>query len=141
LVVLRRGGAFIAEQPTRQLAGAAWVAVGGGPVLVRAGRPTDLTVERERLGHTALPAEESLARTAVGVRADGTVVLGAWQDALLEAVAEDLIRLGVVHAVALDGGDGALLFSRRRGPRWPVVGRASRRVSSLLVLRRARRVR
>ncbi|HEX6989593.1 MAG TPA: phosphodiester glycosidase family protein [Bacillota bacterium] len=141
LVVLRRGGAFIAEQPTRRLARAAWFAVGGGPVLVRGGRPTNIPQEVARLGLTGLAPDEPLARTAVGVRPDGTVVLSAWRDATLETVAQDLIRVGVVHAMGLDGGEGTLLLSRRPGPRRPVIGRANRRVSSLLVLRRARRIR
>ncbi|MFO7246762.1 MAG: phosphodiester glycosidase family protein [Bacillota bacterium] len=141
LVVLNRGGAFIAEQPTRPLARAARIAVGGGPVLVRSGLPTDVSREIERLGLGDLAPGEPLARTAVGIRPDGTVILGAWRGATLEAAALDLIRVGVVHAMALEGDEGALLFSRRRGVEHPLLGRAERRVAALLVLRRARRIR
>lgn len=141
LVILRRGGAFIAEQPTRDLAKAAWLAVSGGPVLVRGGRPTNLLEEIERLGLAEVSAEEPLPRTAVGIRPDGAVVLSAWKDATLDSAVQDLIRVGVVHAIGLEGGERALLFSRRRGRRRAVIGPGSLRVSSLLLLRRALRIR
>jgi len=83
-------------------------AVGGGPLIVRDGRPVF------RAGEQFTGTQLSLrrARTAVGQRADGKIVLVAVDGALPGystgmtnfELAQQLVRLGAVTASALDSG-------------------------------------
>jgi hypothetical protein len=92
-------------------------AIGGGPVLVRNGRPVFASGE----GFTTSQLRPRHPRTAAGQLADGRVILVAvdgrstlsaglrnWQLAL------ELVRLGAVTAMALDaGGSTTLAFNGR----------------------------
>jgi hypothetical protein len=87
-------------------------AIGGGPALVADGKivlPTDEDFSSSQL----LPRHP---RTAVGQRKDGRIVLVAvdgrqsWSAGVdLQDLAEELIRLGVVTGMALDGGGGTTI--------------------------------
>jgi len=83
-------------------------AVGGGPLIVRNGRP----VFRAQEQFTGTQLSLRRARTAVGQRADGKIVLVAVDGALPGystgmtnfELAQQLVRLGAVTASALDSG-------------------------------------
>lgn len=106
-------------------------ALGGGPVLVRAGRP----VFRANEQFTADQLLARTARTAVGQLADGRLLLvtvdgaqpGYSAGVTNFELALELVKLGAVTAAALDGGrsaamafDGRLL-SRPIGPERPIA--------------------
>lgn len=82
------------------------LAVGTGPMLVRAGEPTDIDAEVEKRGaNTGLRPWSPTTRTAVGVSKDGQAVFaGVWSLARLHDVAKDLRRAGAYDAIAADGG-------------------------------------
>jgi phosphodiester glycosidase/flagellar hook capping protein FlgD len=95
-------------------------AVGGGPLIVQNGRPIFRALEQ----FTGTQLSLRRARTAVGQRADGKIVLVAVDGALPGystgmtnfELAQQLVRLGAVTASALDSGtsttmafDGKLL--------------------------------
>jgi hypothetical protein len=95
-------------------------AVGGGPVIVRGGKPVFRSFE----GFTAAQLSTRTARTAVGQTADGRIILAAvdgkqpgYSTGLTNfELALMMMRLGAVTASALDGGpsttmafDGKLL--------------------------------
>ena len=83
-------------------------AVGGGPLIVRNGRPIFRAMEQ----FTGTQLSLRRARTAVGQRADGKIVLVAVDGALPGystgmtnfELAQQLVRLGAVTASALDSG-------------------------------------
>src|SRR5262245_23637538 len=83
-------------------------AVGGGPLIVRNGRPVFRAMEQ----FTGTQLSLRRARTAVGQRADGKIVLVAVDGALPGystgmtnfELAQQLVRLGAVTASALDSG-------------------------------------
>ncbi|HEX2044161.1 MAG TPA: phosphodiester glycosidase family protein [Gaiellaceae bacterium] len=82
-------------------------AIGGGPLLVRGGRP----VFRAEEAFTTYQLVPRHPRTAVGQLADGRIVLVAvdgrstasWGLTIAQ-LAEEMARLGAVEAMALDGG-------------------------------------
>jgi hypothetical protein len=105
-------------------------ALGGGPVLVRAGRPVFRA--NERFSPDQLIPR--MARSAVGQLRDGRIVLitidggqpGYSAGATNFELALELMKLGVVSAAALDSGDSAEmafegnLLSRPTGPEKPI---------------------
>src|SRR3970282_488477 len=88
-------------------------AIGGGPVLVRNGRP----VFRANEAFTTSLLAPRHPRTAVGQLADGRVLLvavdgrqaGYSVGMTTFEMAQSLVRLGVVSGMALDGGGSTTL--------------------------------
>jgi hypothetical protein len=82
-------------------------AIGGGPVLVRAGAPVFQAGE----AFTSYQLDPRHPRTAVGQRADGRIILVAvdgrstvsW-GLTMPQLAQEMARLGAVEAMAFDGG-------------------------------------
>jgi Phosphodiester glycosidase/FlgD Ig-like domain len=88
-------------------------AIGGGPILVRDGAP----VYRSNEGFTTSQLAPRGPRTAVGQRADGSIVLlttdgrqfGLSVGMTNFELAQTLVRLGAVRGMALDGGGSSTL--------------------------------
>ena len=106
-------------------------AIGGGPQIVRDGVP----VYRAGEAFTSLQLRPRSARTAIGQLRDGRVIMVAVDGRLPGLsvgltnfeLAQTLVRLGAVTAMALDGGgsttmafDGALLNSPSDGRERPI---------------------
>ena len=98
-------------------------AVGGGPLLVRDG----LAVTAAGEGFSSAQTDSRTARTAVGQRADGTLLLvtaeGYLQGSPGITVAEQarlMVELGARVAVAMDaGGSAQMALGTRPVVRWP----------------------
>ena len=109
----------------------------GGKTLVRDGAAKPTSIDR---------ASSHCARTAIGVKADGDVVIyqidGEQSNysagATANELAEEMLRLGCVQAVCLDGGGSSVMIVQRAGER--SVSRASqpaggeRKVSNFIFL-------
>jgi len=95
--------------------------VGGGDILVSNGSIPDSLVSGSDLGSSA--ASVRAPRSAVGVRADGTVILftcdgrqsGYAAGLTLRELAEQLLSMGAVSAVNLDGGGSTCAIARYPG--------------------------
>jgi hypothetical protein len=79
--------------------------VAGGPFLVRGGKPY---IDLEAQTFKGLPPAERTSRTAVGIKADGSVVLVVMEKSAygvtLAQAASILIQLGVQEGMNFDGG-------------------------------------
>jgi hypothetical protein len=79
--------------------------VAGGPFLVRGGKPF---IDLEAQTFKGLPPSERTSRTAVGIKADGSVVVVAMEKnasgVTLAQAAAILIQLGVQEGMNFDGG-------------------------------------
>ena len=79
--------------------------VAGGPFLVRGGKPY---IDLEAQTFKGLPPAERTSRTAVGIKADGSVVVVAMEKSAygvtLAQAAAILIQLGVQEGMNFDGG-------------------------------------
>ena len=118
---------------------AAKYATGSGDVLIRDGAITDSTAWDKAL-------LDRHPRTAIGVRADGTVVSfvldgrnSNYGNGLpMQALAEEMLAMGCVSAVNLDGGGSSIMNVQRPGSADPVtVNRPSdggARKSSICIL-------
>jgi len=112
-------------------------AIGGGPVLVRDGAP----VFRANEGFTTSQLVPRQPRSAVGQTADGRVLLVAvdgrrpgYSVGMTNfELAQAMVRLGAVHAMALDGGGSTTLAFDGRVFNQPSDGR-ERPISSALML-------
>jgi len=100
--------------------------VGAGPLLVQAGI------------NVANPAAEgfteakilsmSLNRSAIGLRADGTILLVTTPALTIRQLADAFIALGAVEAMALDGGGSSGLYFEDR-----YITRPGRQLSNALL--------
>lgn len=124
----------------QRLTEAVW-AVGGGDILIQDGAVTDST------GWDASVANSRNPRTAVGFKADGTVVLYAidgrrssYSNGLtLSDLAQELLELGCVGALNMDGGGSTtFLFREPDGDEYSIVNSPSdgsaRKCSTFLYL-------
>lgn len=91
--------------------GVAW-AVAGGPVLVRAGKVTDVAAEIARVGFGGLQHDAERPRTGVGIRPDGLVVHAVAVAMKLNDFAACFVEVGCTAAMAFDGGGSSTLYQR-----------------------------
>lgn len=118
-------------------------AIGGGPVLMRGGK-VRVEWREESFARTLVVAKAP--RTAVGVRADGKLLLvvldgrraGVNRGVDLYELADILAELGCREALNLDGGGSSTLFRDGRIQNRPSDG-GERSVSTALVIRPGRR--
>jgi hypothetical protein len=112
-------------------------AIGGGPLLVRDGAP----VYRANEAFTASQLAPRAPRTAIGQRADGSILLVAtdgrqpgYSVGMTNfEMAQTLVRLGAVRAMALDGGGSSTIAFEGQVLNRPSDGR-ERLVSNALML-------
>lgn len=114
-------------------------AVGGGPVLVRSGRPR-VEWREESFSRSLVVAQAP--RTAVGVRPEGTMVLvavdgrrpGTNRGVDLYELADLMVELGCVEALNLDGGGSTALVRDGRVQNRPSDGSERQVSTAILVL-------
>ncbi|AEF95403.1 copper amine oxidase-like domain-containing protein [Desulfotomaculum nigrificans CO-1-SRB] len=110
----------------------------GGPLLVKDGLPVDQAVQEGLWGSVLKPA----GRTAVGVTADGKVLLvevdgrqkGYSEGLTLEELSYLMIDLGAVQAMALDGGGSSEMVVNGKIVNRPSDGKERAISNGLVVL-------
>ena len=136
LAALRRGEVVTLDLGVPGLPEAATAGIGGGPLLVRDGVPT---VAPE--GFTLYQTAARTARSAVGQRADGTVLMVSVEDGrsgpsrgvTTAELARLMADLGARTAMGLDSGGSAGLSLRGAAP--PTAGpEGERAISTALIL-------
>jgi uncharacterized protein YigE (DUF2233 family) len=121
------------------------LAIGGGPRLVKDGKPA-VNAEEERFDHRF--TYEHAPRTAVGTAPDGTLYLVALDGrhpprdtgATLPEMASVMIALGCNQALNLDGGGSTTMVVRDRIVNRPSDGRERGISTGIMVLPRTRQL-
>lgn len=126
-------GAIIKEAPSEAEIKAARWAFSAGPWLVRGGKVANISAEIQRCGFSGLMEDAWRERAAIGIREDGSVVHYATMSAALIQVAYQMLALGCVDAINLDGGGSVGVLDSTGNL---LLGYTSRQVCCALVFRR-----
>lgn len=81
--------------------------VRAGPRLVEARQICERSITEPAWTAGGIRPTSALPRVAIGVKADGQVVLAYWPGATIRQAAQDMLGLGCIEAVAGDGGGSA----------------------------------
>ncbi len=81
--------------------------VRAGPRLVENGQICEWGIADPAWVKGGIRPASALPRVAIGIRADGQVVLAYWDAATIRQAAQDMLNLGCVEALAGDGGGSA----------------------------------
>ncbi|MFN3596727.1 MAG: phosphodiester glycosidase family protein [Rubricoccaceae bacterium] len=113
----REGAPQPRPTPSFPAGGAPWgvrTAIGGGPVLVENGRVRVTWTEEVFFGGSGIDTTSTRARTVAGYDAQGRLLLLVVRESrgmTLREAALEMIRLGAVEAVNLDGGGSSGLIA------------------------------
>jgi N-acetylmuramoyl-L-alanine amidase len=86
-----------------------------GPRLLEAGAVCERSISDSRWPAGGVSVTASKPRVAIGVRADGQVVLAYWDATTMRQAAADMLSLGCIDALAGDGGGSASWYCPETG--------------------------
>lgn len=99
--------------------------VAAGPILVKDGKNVAATASAN---YEAKIRNQNAGRSAIGVKADGTVVIVTGKATVVK-LANAMIQLGCVEATNLDGGASSALYANGR-----VITPAGRNLNTVLTI-------
>lgn len=94
-------------------AGCEW-GLRAGPRLVEDGKVCERSISDPAWDRGGIGIAAPKPRVAIGVRADGQVVLAYWDGATIRQAAQDMLHLECVEALAGDGGGSASWYDAER---------------------------
>lgn len=87
-------------------------AVSCAPLLMWQGEPTNIKAElaRSNMAYSAVRPGEHTGRTAIGIDADGNIIVVVEESATLADIQRRMITAGAVAALNLDGGGSTVMY-------------------------------